>query len=89
MSITSAIPDPTDPVKNLDESPHLALDGYSIAEWGPERDGKGKPTQVHLVLEVKELGVSFVIRFKSADAVDRHIAALLRHRSNVFGAEGG
>lgn len=82
------IPDAEFSGQNLDEHRHVQIDGYDVCEWTPERAGQGKPTEVHLVLEV-HLVASFVVAFKSADAVDRMIAALMRHRNGVWGGGEG
>lgn len=83
------IPDADSATCNLKDRPHLMLEGYRIAEWHPEKDGAGKPTQVHLVMDIPEIGASIAVRFKSADAIDRHVAVMLRHRASVFGGDAG
>lgn len=81
------IPDAEPSGRNLDERRHIVLGDAQVAvyEWMPERDGKGKPEQVHLVLDVTP-EVALTVRFKSSDAIDRFIATLMRHRNSVWGA---
>lgn len=71
--------------KNLDEMQILGVEAYDIYEWTPQRDGKGKPEQVHLHFIVSGLdGVRFAIRFKTPRELDRMIATLTRHRLGVW-----
>ncbi len=62
-----------------------APDGYSVYSWSPGAAGEGVPsTQVHLVLPVSD-GVKFVLRLKSARALDELVGVLLQHRKDVWG----
>lgn len=63
----------------------IEFDGYRVLEWVPP-DGDD-PTEVHILFEVKDAPIIFALRLKSADAVDRHIAILQRHRNNVWGSD--
>ena len=87
------IPDAEFSGRNLDERMHVAVDEVHVCEWTPARDGHGKSTEVHLVLDVHafepEVPLSIVMAFKSADAVDRMIATLMRHRNGVWGGGEG
>lgn len=59
----SKIPDAHFSGRNLDERVTVKLDGYSVYEWTPERDGKGTPTEVHLVFDVPDTAeVRFWVR---------------------------
>jgi hypothetical protein len=60
------------------------VEGFSVVQWCPTRDGSGKPEAVALVSDVRELG-DIVMRLKSRDAVNQTIAALEEHRDAVFG----
>jgi hypothetical protein len=60
----------------------LDIGGYHVGSWGPEPDGKGQSTQVHLTLRVP--GGAVVMRLKSHRAVNTLIAALERHRDDVW-----
>ncbi|HEV3312432.1 MAG TPA: hypothetical protein VG815_18120 [Chloroflexota bacterium] len=60
----------------------LPIEDYHVGSWGPLPDGKGPSTQVHFTIRVE--GLPFVIRLKSADACDTLIAALQRHRYDVW-----
>lgn len=57
--------------------------GFSIYSWCPKADGSGPVTQVHL-----HLNASFgkvMVRFKGPDTLDGVIAALIKHRQDVWG----
>ena len=64
----------------------LPVDGLHIYEWHPEKDGKGDPTEVHLIIEPTP-DVALVFRFKSKRALNKLIAALTVHGQNVFGPD--
>jgi len=87
------LPEPEMSGKNLDESPMVISDHYSVCEWTPERDGNGTPEQVHLLVPVTlgapgepDLKFEVVMRLKSPRALDELVAVLLRHRQGVWGA---
>jgi hypothetical protein len=77
---------------NIDElPPMLECDGCDVYSWTPERDGKGRPQQVHMVFPVtmsspdsEPLRFCVAMRLKSRRAVDEIIAALVRHRDDVW-----
>lgn len=85
----------SDTPQNLAGQEFWPLEEWSVAEFCEEPDGKGKPTQVHLIFKIegtKELEAAgeqsipwFVIRLKSGQAVDELISALAVHRQRVFG----
>jgi hypothetical protein len=72
----------------------LKLDSLHAADWYPTPVPAGKPTQVHLFINVDfpggpddpdPLPLQFATRFKSAMALDRFIEMLLIHRESVWG----
>jgi hypothetical protein len=67
--------------------PGLTIESYTVASWCPSPDGSGPATAVALILEVKQLPYSLVMRLKSGDAVNDMIRALEEHRDLVFGEE--
>ena len=76
---------------NMRDGKYVAMPdgGLSVCAWGPEEDGKGRPTQVHLVLNLgavfPELGdVNFVQRLKSGPGVDVLIRLLAQYRNEVW-----
>lgn len=75
-----------DAPQNLDERGGiLPIDGeLEVCSWTPERDGKGQCTQVHVLFKPLP-DMTMAIRLKSASACDALIAALTRHRNDVFG----
>jgi hypothetical protein len=58
----------------------------SVGVWSPAPEFDGKPTQVHIIFDMPEVG-TFVTRLKSREAVDGMIAALVEGRDQVWGAE--
>jgi len=63
----------------------IGAEGYDVYSWSPEPAGTGaKCTQVHLALPPVER-VRFVLRLKSARALDELVAVLLQHRADVWG----
>ena len=73
--------------RNMDAIPLLLpVGGYCVAEWTPERDGKGTPTMVWLCLELagRADGAEVVLRIKSRLEMNRLIKALERHRDGVW-----
>jgi hypothetical protein len=57
----------------------------SIGNYYPLPNCQGKPTQVHVMIWMKNDEIPLTLRLKSARAVDELIAGLARHRSEVFG----
>ena len=85
--------DPTHPVpdeeflgENLEDLNVIACDAYSVCEWTPEKDGRGKPEMVCFVLHLgADLdGAQVVVRIKSRPEANRLINILRRHRDGVW-----
>ena len=82
--------------ENLAGVEYFPLESWTVANFNEENDGKGTPSQVHLVFRLqgtKELEAAgekqmpwFIVRLKSGQAVDELIAALSVHRQEVFGS---
>lgn len=72
-----------DAPKNLSDNPVVATSEVGVFSYTPEKDGKGKCTEVHLVINIE--GIRFGVCLKSGTACDLLIAALTRHRMDVFG----
>ena len=70
--------------RNLKDVPHLKLDGYHVSEWCPEEDGLGKSQEVHIVFDLVDPQVSFVLALKSPRALDEMVGVLLRSRNSVW-----
>lgn len=68
----------------------LGTNNLGVASWSPGAEGEGVPcTQVHMHWEIPEVdGVTFVMRFKSREAVDSLIDALIENRDYVWPEEG-
>lgn len=85
---------PTQPIKSDRHYLPLKLDSLHAADWYPTPTPAGRPTQVHLFIDVDipgmpndpdPLKLQFVTRFKSQQAIDRFIEMLLIHRESVWG----
>ena len=59
------------------------VESLSVNEWYPP--GQGKPEQVHLWLDLEGFPHPLVMRFRSPQAVDELIVALMTHRKGVWG----
>lgn len=62
----------------------LTLIGYTVGSWCPTQDGSGPPEAVALGLVVDGFPGELVMRLKSPRAVDELIAALQRHKADVW-----
>jgi len=66
----------------------VEIEMVDIAEWHPERDGRGRPTQVHLMLQLKgQPETLHVLRFHGPDTLAMLVNALTAHGANVFGRD--
>lgn len=91
------LPEPNRVPQNCDSASVLPLEAvYGVYSWGPGRDGEGPSTQVHFVTGITLGGdapdrppirLRPTVRLKSARAVDELIAALKRHRADVWPGE--
>jgi hypothetical protein len=72
--------------ENLAELDIIELEGIDIVEFHPLPDGKGNPTQVHLITRPKGAPENFrlVMRFKSRQIITEVIDALVKHRNHVW-----
>ena len=73
--------------KNLRDFPALwPISSYSVAEWTPQDDGKGKAEAVALTFDLgRDLdGLTFYIRLKSKAEVNRLITLLGQYRDMVW-----
>lgn len=67
----------------------MVAPGYRVLSWRPGAAHSGEPcTEVHLMLAPIE-GFRFVLRLKSARALDELVGVLLHYRREVWGGEGG
>lgn len=63
----------------------LEIEEIGVYAWTPQRDGKGKCTQVHLHIKLRtDDAVTMVTRFKSPRAINEFILALQKHRNDVW-----
>ena len=75
--------------ENLDEREHPLVEsggGLNVYSWTPERDGRGKPQQVHLGIDIVVAGLPITVihRFKTRGALDALIDAMVKHREDVW-----
>lgn len=76
--------------RDFDEPANLAGMGYydiesvEIAQFHPEPDGKGRPTQVHIMLTVEGFDYPLTMRIKSKAACEQIIFALMTHSKEVW-----
>jgi hypothetical protein len=64
----------------------VAIEMIDIVEWHPERDGRGAPTQVHVLLQLKDQPETLhILRFHGPDTLAQIVNALREHGTNVFG----
>ena len=64
-----------------------AIEDYCVGSWCPTPDGTGPATAVALELRLKTRSteiVSVIMRLKTPQAVDQMIAALEKHRNDVW-----
>lgn len=81
---------PTNVDEAAQESKFIEMEGYEVLSWTPERDGKGRSTQVWFVqrITLADLPVSIVLRLHSRGACQQLIDALARHMFDVFPGGG-
>ena len=70
---------------NLKGTLFFDIEEISIAEFHPLPHGQGKATQVHMLIKVRGVEHSFIMRFKGRKALDAVVAALTEHADAVFG----
>jgi hypothetical protein len=70
--------------ENLAGTAYYEIEVVRVAEFHEEADGRGPPTQVHLLLKVGGLPHPLVLRFKGPGTIGQLIAMLRRHRANVW-----
>lgn len=71
--------------RNLSDGVYIVSEGYEVAAYTPNKDGKGRPTEVHLILDLeKSMGGNIVMRIKSAEELDRMIEVLKIYRNQVW-----
>jgi len=74
--------------RNVDEL-IFPIDTYDVGAWTPERDGKGKCTQVHITLRGRGIERPFVVRIKSRERLDSFINLLKEYGDIVWTQELG
>lgn len=66
--------------------PIVEAGGYTIAQWSPDEDHRGGPTQIHVMLDMSFAGpkAHLALRLKSREAVTTLIDVLTQHRDEVW-----
>ena len=67
----------------------ITVTEYHVGSWCPTPDGSGPAEAVAVQLMTNQPGISFFMRLKSPAAVDEFIAALQRHKVDVWPETGG
>jgi hypothetical protein len=62
----------------------LRVTEYHVGSWCPTPDGTGPAEAVAIQVMTTDPKVTFIIRLKSPAAVDEMIAALQRHKTDVW-----
>jgi hypothetical protein len=73
-----------DTPENLAGMAYFEIEEYRVAEYHPLPDGRGLPTQVHVLFQIRGIAEPLVLRIKSRQAAREMIAALKRHTENVW-----
>ncbi len=71
-------------VENLAGVEFFEIAEIEVGEFHPLPDGQGDPTQVHMRCRLVGIPHPFIIRLKSARAVDELIVGLMTHRNRVW-----
>lgn len=74
--------------RNLAGVAYLNIEDINIAEFHELPDGQGPPSQVHMTINVRGIPIPLVMRFKGPDTLDSIVAALVKHRNNVWPPKG-
>lgn len=63
---------------------YFDVEEIRIAAWHPLPDGRGEPTQVHMMIRIAGFPTPFVTRFLGPRSLDRIIEALRENRAAVW-----
>ncbi len=77
-------------VENVGAGTFLLHDmGFEIVDWHPQTDGRGKPTQVHMLLRTGDApgDPTIVIRLKSRTGYENFVRDLKAHADRVWPLE--
>ena len=69
---------------NLAGQGYYEIESVEIVQFHPEADGKGRPTQVHVIMTITELDYPLTMRIKSKAACEQLIFALMSHSKEVW-----
>ena len=74
-----------DPLKqNLTGVEFFEIKEVVIYEYHLLSNGEGKPTEVHMKIEINDFPYPVIMRMKSARIMDELIVAMITHRKRVF-----
>jgi hypothetical protein len=74
--------------RNMAGQPFYDIVDVNVAEWHELPDGQGPPSQVHMTITVRNIPFPLVMRFKGPETLDKIVAALVKHRNNVWPPKG-
>lgn len=77
-------PEATHVPPRVGEPGFLEIESYAVGSFPPQPDGPGTVMAVFIEIRIRGFERPFVLRFKTAAAADSLIAALQRHRANVW-----
>lgn len=60
------------------------IESIVVNEWHELPDGRGDPSEVHIVVKVKGAKYPLIMRFKKPRPIDDLIVALITHRRRVW-----
>ena len=75
--------------RNLRDMKFAEIKGIDITQWHEQEDGKGKPSQVHMLLELHGIDAILVMRFKGPVTITKVINGLIEHRDEVWPESAG
>lgn len=66
----------------------IEIPAYEVVPWSAGEPGEDVPlSQIHILIPIPQLNATFILRLKSAKAADDMIAALSKHREEVWGSK--
>lgn len=79
------LPPISEVMENLYDKLVVEIEQYGVFEWHAEKDGKGKPSMIVLMLTLKDTeDIRFGLQLKSRRAASELIEMLRRHRDLVW-----
>lgn len=70
--------------QNLTGLAYYEVESVHVSSYTPLPDGKGLCTELHVSIHMKGGAPPLILRMKTPESVDLLIAALVRHRNDVW-----